>query len=65
MTPDRAIAQMQILYHIKINMCPNTSPLGSPPMYTSSPHLESGHNDKRATSQIQMKDKCDSSVLCP
>ena len=40
----------------------NTSPLGSPPMYTSSPHLESGHDDKYATSQIQMKDKHNSSA---
>ena len=41
---------------------PDASPLGSPPRYTSSPCLESGHNDKCATSQIQMKDKCDSSA---
>ena len=41
---------------------PDTSPPGSPPMYTLSPHLESSHNDKCATSQIQMKDKCDSSA---
>ena len=41
---------------------PNTSPLGSPPVYTFSPHLESGHNDRCATSQIQTKDKCDSSA---
>ena len=41
---------------------PDTSPLGSSPMYTSNPHLESGHNDKCAASQIQMKDKCDSSA---
>ena len=41
---------------------PNTSPPGSPPMYTLSPCLESGHNDKCATSQIQTKDKRDSSA---
>ena len=62
MTPDRAIAQMQILYHIKIKYVPNTSPPGSPPMYTLSPCLESSHNDTCATSEIQMKDKCDSSA---